>query len=104
MSAKIPSKQKQKDSNLCPSVLETDVLPTELYFHQKAEAEGFEPSEPVTARHLSRVLFSTAQPYFLCFDDAKVERRYAAFLRNENYFKKNTIKRLKSILKADFPM
>jgi hypothetical protein len=25
-------------------------------------------------------------------------------LRNENYFKKNTIKRLKSILKADFPM
>jgi hypothetical protein len=25
-------------------------------------------------------------------------------LRNENYFKKNTIKRLKSILKADFSM
>ena len=40
------------------------------------------------ARHLSRVLFSTAQPCFLCFDIAKVDSRYAVFLRNKKFFSK----------------
>ena len=42
------------------------------------------------ARHLSRVLFSTAKPCFLCFDIAKVDSRYAVFLRNKNFFIKNS--------------
>ena len=32
-----------------------------------AEGVGFEPTEPVKAQHLSRVLLSAAQPSFHCY-------------------------------------
>ena len=42
------------------------------------------------ARHVSSVLVSTAHPYFQVslfpFDIAKVDRRFAVFLRSGNYF------------------
>lgn len=48
-----------------------------------AEAERFELSEPFCeARPLSRGLVSTAHPYFLLFDTAKLGRPDAAYLRS----------------------
>gem|GEM_PF-5240623 len=37
--------------------------------YKLAEGEGFEPSEPVKAQHLSRVLLSATQPPFQVYKD-----------------------------------
>lgn len=107
----LPSRDRGRRSQFpTPTFVASCYNPTELMSH-KAEAGGLHchdwlrlsnPSKldcldlhnhsnlrSPKAWHVSGVLVSTTHPYFLLFDDAKVDSPNAAFLRNSDLFQKN---------------